>query len=83
MDKFLLKLAATPWVLRQITKATAYIGAALTPILAKAEVTVDGKTIDFFSAENEAAVVAAVVAATAAGIEAFLSWAADRARKQS
>lgn len=74
----LIKLARTPWVLRQIAKATAYVGTAATALLDKAVVNVNGQTIDFFSPENTAAIAALLVTVLAAGVEALLSYAAAR-----
>lgn len=79
MKKKLIQfLAKAPWVLRQITKATAYVGTGVTVLLDKAVVTVGDQTIDFFSAENTAALAALAVTVTAGAIEAGMSYAAAK-----
>lgn len=76
LDQILFKLAKAPWLVRQVTKFTGYVGTLLTPLLAKAQVVVNGETIDLFTAQQEVAIVSGVVTLLAIVGEVVLSFAA-------
>lgn len=78
MNDFLATLARAPWVLRQITKLTAYVSTVLTPLIAGAEITVDGQTLDLFTSNQEAAIIAGAVAIVSGLAELVLSYAAAK-----
>lgn len=78
MNSFLATLARAPWVLRQITKLTAYVSTLLTPLLAKSELVINGETVDVFTTNQEAAITAGVVALLSGALEVLLSYAAAK-----
>lgn len=83
MNDFIANLARAPWLLRQLTKLTAYVSTVLTPILSGASIVVDGQSVDLFSSNQEAAIIAGVVALLSGGLEMLLSYAAAKVSKQN
>ena len=73
--KLLGSLAKMPWVARQITKASAYVGGVAAPVLSKAQVTINGETVDVFTSQQELAIVAGIVAIVSGGLELLASYA--------
>lgn len=78
MKKMLISLSRTPWVARQAVKWSAYAGTVTTGALAKAQIMVEGQTIDLLTPDAEVLIASAVVTVVAAAFEGLLSYAAAK-----
>lgn len=80
MKKILVKFAKTWWARQSLKVATA-VSTATSVALAKVQVTVDGKSVDPLSGDNEAAIAAGVAALVLGAVEMGLSWLAAKEAK--